>query len=129
MVRAGRLGVGEEGSGGTGTFHASKSEVVVDDDEDEEDDDDEDDEDDGEDDDEDDEGDDDDDETQRDETESVTVVGDDEEGLEKEVEVLDTIQEEKVRPRAALYQLRKGDGIEQASRLCSIFRKQVHGLR
>ena len=81
-----------------------KSEIVIDD-KDEESSDDEDDEDDGEDD-EDDEGDDDDDETQRDETESVTVVGDDEE--EKEVEVLDTIQEEKVRPRAALDQLRGG---------------------
>ncbi|KAM5543557.1 hypothetical protein V8D89_002808 [Ganoderma adspersum] len=65
-----------------------KSEIVIDD-KDEESSDDEDEEDDGEDEDEDD----DDDETQRDETESVTVVGDDEE--EKEVEVLDTIQEEK----------------------------------
>ncbi|PIL23074.1 hypothetical protein GSI_14382 [Ganoderma sinense ZZ0214-1] len=64
-----------------------KSEIVIDDKDEESSDDDEDS--DGEDDDEDD----DDDETQRDETESVTVVGDDEE--EKEVEVLDTIQEEK----------------------------------
>ena len=37
----------------------------------------------------------DDDETQRDETESVTVVGDDED--DKEIDVLDTIEEEKVR--------------------------------
>ena len=86
-----------------------KSEIVIDD-KDEESSDDEDEDEDGEDDEEgDDDGDDDDDnETQRDETESVTVVGDDEEGLEKEVEVLEPIQEEKVRPRAALDQLRKG---------------------
>ena len=49
--------------------------------------------------DEDDEGSDWDDETQQDETESVTVVGDDEEREKdfEEIEVLDTIEEEKVR--------------------------------
>ena len=78
-----------------------KSEIVIDD-KDEESSDDEDEDEDGEDDEEgDDDGDDDDDnETQRDETESVTVVGDDEEEKAKEVEVLEPIQEEKVRPRA-----------------------------
>ncbi|KAI1784172.1 galactose oxidase [Ganoderma leucocontextum] len=74
-----------------------KSEIVIDDKDEESSDDDEDE--DGEDDDEDD---DEDDETQRDETESVTVVGDEE---EKEIEVLDTIQEEKdsLRSQAAAF--------------------------
>ncbi len=75
-----------------------QSEIVIDDKDEESSDDDEDD--DGEDEDDDS----DDDETQRDEMDSVTVVGDDEEEKESEIAVLDTIQEEKVRPHAALDQ-------------------------